>query len=198
MTALLRAGDLRGRPIVTLAGERLAEIKDIIFDRGSGNLLGFTLNNPGFFSRGRGDALPIDRIHGLGDAAVMVANPEVLVPADKIGPKSERASGDVLSDRVLTDAGAELGTVVDVIIDPSAGPPDVVGYEVQAVEGKRRVLIPLPATLSVSGENLIVPAEVTDFLTDDLAALSTAVESLRKRLGEGDGRPTHMSGATGE
>ncbi len=196
VSALLRAGDLPGRPVVTLAGDRLAQIKDVIFDRGSGDLLGFTLNNPGFFSRGRGDALPMAAVHGLGDAAVMVADGEVLVPADTVAPKGERSDSDVLADQVLTEDGKDLGTVTDVIVDPMARPPDVVGYEIETSDG-RRVLVPLPATLSVSGQRLVVPAEVSDFLTDDLAALGPAVEALRKRLGE-RGTATHMSGATGE
>jgi uncharacterized protein YrrD len=196
VSALLRAGDLPGRPLVTLAGDRLAQIKDVIFDRASGDLLGFTLNNPGFFSRGRSDALPMSSVHCLGDAAVMVADADVLVPADSIAPRRERAHSDVLSDQVLTEDGKDLGTVTDVIIDPIAKPPDVVGYEIKTPDG-RSVLVPLPATLAVSGERLIVPTEVTDFLTDDLAALGPAVEALRKRLGE-SGAATHMSGATGE
>lgn len=197
MSTLLRAGELPGRPLVTLAGERIAEIKDVVFDRGSGDLLGFTLNNPGFFSRGRKDALPMGKVHGMGDAAVMIADVEVLIDADAIAPKAERAHGDVLSDRVLTEDGRDLGTVVDVIVDPMARPPDVIGYEIESAEDKRRVLVPLPATLSVSGERLIVPSEVTEFLTDDLATLGPAVEALRKRLGE-PAAPTHVSGATGD
>lgn len=196
MSGLLRAGDLPGRPVVTLAGDRLAQIKDVVFDRASGDLLGFTLNNPGFFSRGRGDALPMGSVHGLGDAAVMVADADVLVPADSMAPSSERSDSDVLADQVLTEDGRDLGRVTDVIVDPLARPPDVVGYEIETPEG-RRVLVPLPATLSVSGARLMVPTEVTDFLTDDLAALGPAVEALRKRLGE-SGAATHMSGATGE
>jgi len=46
MSVLLRAGELSGRPVVTLSGERLAEVKDVIFDRGRSALTGFTLNNP--------------------------------------------------------------------------------------------------------------------------------------------------------
>ncbi|MGQ0631908.1 MAG: PRC-barrel domain-containing protein [Sporichthyaceae bacterium] len=196
-SGLLRAAEVIGRPVVTLAGDRVAEVKDILFDRGSGELVGFTLRNPGFFGGTRKDALPIAAIHGLGDAAVMVAGAEELVPADDLAASHERANGDVLSDRIVTDDGRDLGKVVDVIVDSAARPPDVVGYEVEGEDG-RRVLIPLPATLSVSGQNLVVPAQVTDFLADDLATLSPAVEALRKRLASPGGPPTHISGATGD
>lgn len=186
MSGLIRAGELPGRPVVTLGGEREAEIKDVVFERGEGHIQGFTLNNSGLFSRARKDALPISAVHGIGDAAVMIADAGVLAPVDDVAPKAQRRSGDVLADQVLTDDGKDLGTVVDVIVDLSASPPDVVGYEIEASEhlrgGGRRVLIPLPDTLAVSGEKLVVPAAVTEFVADDLASFAAAVTAFRKRI----------------
>ena len=124
MTAILRAGDLPGSPVVSLAGERLAEIKDVVYDRSSGDLLGFTLNDPGFFSGSRDDGLPIDAVHGIGDAAVVVAGPHVLVGVDSIVTANERRGNNVLADRVLTEEGAEIGEVVDVLLDPSHRPAE--------------------------------------------------------------------------
>lgn len=156
MTGILRAGDMPGRPVVSLAGERLAEIKDVVFNRQSGDLLGFTLNDPGFLSKARHDGLPMDAVHGIGDAAVMVAGPHVLVAVDQIVTQAERRGNDVLADRVLTEEGADLGEVVDVLLDPSHRPPRVVGYEMEAADG-HKVTVPLDDAVAVSGERLIVP-----------------------------------------
>ena len=156
MTGFLRAGDLPGRPVVSLAGERLAEIKDVVFDRKSGELLGFTLNNPGFFKGTRDDGLPMEAVHGIGDAAVVVAGPHVLVAVDSIVTTKERRGNNVLADRVLTEEGAEIGEVKDVLLDPSHRPPRVVGYEVEANDG-HTVTVPLDDAVSVSGERLVVP-----------------------------------------
>jgi uncharacterized protein YrrD len=156
MTALMRAGDLSGSPVVTLGGDRLAEIKDVVFDRESGDLLGFTLNDPGFFAKTRSDSLPIDHVHGIGQAAVMVAGPEVLVAVDQLVSKSERRGNDVLADRVTTEEGADVGEVVDVLLDPTRRPPKVVAYEVESSDG-HTVTIPLEDALAVSGERLVVP-----------------------------------------
>ena len=156
MTAILRAGDMVGRPVVSLAGERLAEIKDVVFDRKSGELLGFTLNDPGFFSGPRDDGIPIEAVHGIGDAAVMVAGPHVLVRVDSIVTANERRGNNVLADQVLTEEGAEIGEVVDVLLDPSHRPPKVVGYEVEAQDG-HTVTVPLDDAVAVSGEKLVVP-----------------------------------------
>jgi uncharacterized protein YrrD len=182
----MRAGDLSGRPVVTLSGDLLAEVKDVVFDRGEGSIAGFTLNNPGLFSRARKDALPWAGVHSVGSDAVMVRAPEVLAPLDTVAPKAERKHGDVLADEVLTESGQAIGTVVDVILQIWPGSAEVVGYEIEAAaelaNAGRRVYIPVPATLSVSGERLVVPTEVMEFVADDLAGFGASVDAFRAKL----------------
>ncbi|MGH3842481.1 MAG: PRC-barrel domain-containing protein [Pseudonocardiaceae bacterium] len=187
---LLRASELIGRPVVALNGELVAEIKDIVFERAGGRIAGFTLRNPGLFSRSRKDSLPWGGVHGVGRDAVMVPDETVLVAANELAPRKEVRKADVLQDRVLTDSGRDLGRVVDVVLHGGTS-LDVVGYEVEASEALgtagRRVLIPLPDTVAVSGEHLIVPAAATEFVAEDLAGFGAAVEAFRSRLREGAG-----------
>lgn len=184
---LLRARELTGRPVVTLGGELVAEIKDIIFDRGGGAIAGFTLRNPGLFSRSRKDALPWDGVHGVGRDAVIVPDESALMRTSELAPRKQARKGDVLGDRVLTDNGRDLGRVVDVVLQVGTV-LEVVGYEVEASAALgtagRRVLIPLPDTGAVSGENLIVPAAATEFVAEDLAGFGAAVDAFRARLRE--------------
>jgi uncharacterized protein YrrD len=185
---LLRARELTGRPVVTLGGELVAEIKDIVFERAGGRIAGFTLRNPGLFSRARKDALPWEGVHGVGRDAVMVPDESVLLATKELASRKEARKGDVLDDRVLTDNGRDLGRVVDVVLQ-SGTELDVVGYEVEAGEALgsagRRVFIPLPDTVAVSGEHLIVPAAATEFVSEDLAGFGAAVDAFRARLREG-------------
>lgn len=185
---LLRARELTGRPVVTLGGELKGEIKDTVFERSGGSIAGFTLRNPGLFSRARKDALPWGGVHGLGRDAVMIPGPDVLVPVGELAPRKQARKADVLRDRVLTDNGRDLGRVVDVVLQGGAG-LEIVGYEVEASEALgtagRRVLIPLPDTVAISGENLIVPAAAADFVSDDLAGFGAAVDEFRDRLRSG-------------
>ena len=185
---LLRASELIGRPVVTLGGELVAEIKDIIFEGTGGRIAGFTLRNPGLFSRSRKDSLPWVGVHGVGRDAVMVSDETVLLAATELAPRKQVRKSDVLEDRVLTDNGRDLGRVVDVVLH-SGTSLEVVGYEVEASEALgtagRRVLIPLPDTVAVSGENLIVPAAATEFVSEDLAGFGAAVDAFRARLREG-------------
>lgn len=185
---LLRTSELVGRPVVTLGGELVAEIKDIIFESTGGRIAGFTLRNPGLFSRSRKDSLPWSEVHGVGRDAVMVSDETELPPAKELAPRKQARKADVLKDRVLTDNGRDLGRVVDVVVHCGTR-LEVVGYEVEASEALgtagRRVLIPLPDTVAVSGENLIVPAAATEFVSDDLAGFGAAVDAFRARLREG-------------
>jgi uncharacterized protein YrrD len=185
---LLRASEVTGRPVVTLSGELVAEIKDVVFERSGGHIAGFTLRNPGLFSRSRKDALPWDGVHGIGRDAVMVPDETVLIPAGELAPRKQARDADVLQDRVLTDNGRDLGRVVDVVLH-SGTSLEVVGYEVEASEALgtagRHVFIPLPDTVAVSGENLIVPAAATEFVSEDLAGFGAAVGAFRARLREG-------------
>lgn len=47
MKELLRGTDLVGLPVVTLGGDDIAEVRDVLFDGDAGQVLGFTLNKRG-------------------------------------------------------------------------------------------------------------------------------------------------------
>ena len=97
---------------------------------------------------------------------------------------------NVLGDAVLTDAGKQLGTVRDLIVEmsPDGAKGTVIGYELDGEPSLQRaegapLLLPLPSTLAVSGEVLMVPADVEEFIRDDLAGFGSAVADFRARLG---------------
>ena len=143
MSLLLRAGGLEGRPVVTLGGERVAEVKDVVFDSARGRLIGFSLRSPGLFSRTRHDTLPWSTVHRLGPDAVMVAGEDAVRDVDSLVGEGVADDRNVLGNQVLTDTGVEIGTVVDVILDvdrvarassgtrsrrPVRSPPAAIGY----------------------------------------------------------------------
>ncbi|MDZ7912897.1 MAG: PRC-barrel domain-containing protein [Rhodococcus sp. (in: high G+C Gram-positive bacteria)] len=202
---LMRSSEIAKRPVVTYAGEDIAQIKDIVYAPDGGAVAGFTLAGRGLFSGPRKEVLPWRSVAALGPDAVMILSEDVLTPADEmfVAPQSEDDSqseiapptnerrGDILGSTVLTDTGTDLGTVVDVIIEVSGrygGHCDVVGYEIKSSDAMKNksatVLIPLPNTLAASGEHLMVPASATNFVRDDLAGFGAAVEAFRAQLTE--------------
>lgn len=192
MSRLMRTSEVTKRPVVTLGGEDVAQIKDVVYSAGGGAVGGFTLAGRGLFSGPSKQALAWASVIALGPDAVMIRDEDVLEPTTTVLDQSAASGGsggDILGSQVLTDSGTDLGTVVDVILqisDTGGGQCDVVGYEVEASEALgtkgTRVFIPLPDTLAASGDHLMVPASATDFIAHDLAGFGAAVLAFRQQL----------------
>jgi uncharacterized protein YrrD len=188
VSILLRGTDLIGLPVVTVdEGEDVAEVKDVVYGTADAGLLGFTLRNRGFLGGPMRQVLPCGDIVAVGRDAVMVPSATVLDEANK---EFTELSGDakgrnVIGTDVLTDAGNRLGEVTDVIVYIDDR-PEVVGYEIGKGplldERNGAVFIPLPETLAVSGEALMVPAAVQEFVTDDLSGFGASVDAFRAHL----------------
>jgi len=181
--ALVRGSDLIGLPVVTLAGDDIAEVRDVLFDPAKGEVIGFTLNKRGKLARRMSESLPRDHVHAIGPNGLMVADETAL--SSQHPQASGEGSGNVLGDRVLTDAGVLIGTVTDAVVDTGSGA--VVGYEIAPADepsGRkgRRSYVPLSDTCAVSGEALIVPAAAVDYVTNDLAGFGEAVDRFRDLL----------------
>ena len=185
---LLRAGEIPGRPVVTVAGDDVAQVRDVLFDSTSGEVVGFTLAKRGLFGGPMKRRLPWTNVVGLGPHAVVVDDEEAFVPKSEFGTSTD--DRDMIGARVVTDDGRALGTVSDLVVEVHEGVADVVGYELSPAEGFRdtseHVLIPLPDTLAASGDNLVVPAGATEYVRDDVAGFGAAVEDFRRSLA-GDG-----------
>ncbi|MCU1456870.1 MAG: PRC-barrel domain protein [Actinomycetia bacterium] len=185
---MARATDLIGLPVVTFAGEDIAEIKDVVYEPAQGGLVGFTLNKRGFFAGRLKLVLAMDAVHALGRDAVMVEDESALVDTREAPEAMTDASSErnVIGAAVITDGGKQLGTVTDVVVSLGTG-AEAVGYElggsaITAEHGRRPLFIPLPEQLAVSGEALMVPAEVEAFVRDDLSGFGAAVADFRARL----------------
>lgn len=197
---LVKGKNMHALPVVSIvAGEVLADVKDLIYSPSAGSLLGVTLNkHGGLFAGPLKQTLWIQAIHALGRDAVMVADETALnapPPAPTRSGDGDNDSGsgrNVIGNQVLTDAGSAIGVVTDLIVEIGMLAADrrvgsVVGYEVtgdatlQGREGKP-LLLPLPYTLAVSGTTLVVPTAVESFIRDDLSGFGAAVSDYRAQL----------------
>src|SRR6185312_9445440 len=138
----------------------------------------------GLLSGGAHTALPWDQVAGFGPAAVMIRSSDALVPIGTylgaVGDDASAGARDVTGSTVLTDTGEALGQVTDILVALVPGAAlqaDVVGYEIAPsaslggdtpAPGGGRVLIPVPDTMAVSAQHLVVPAAARGYLTDDL------------------------------
>lgn len=192
---VVRATEVSGLPVVTIdGGEDVAEIKDVVFDGTNHRLIGFTLNKRGFFSGALRSQLPADAIESIGAHAVMVASEgDLHEPADA----PDELTGDapthsVLQNRVLSADGTDLGEVVGVILTTDDD-PIAVGYEVRSTDST--VFVPISAQMALSDDNLLIPAEATEFIHNDLAGFGASVARFRAPLESAASQTTTPEGA---
>lgn len=187
---LVLASDLHGRPVVAVdSGDDIAEIKDIVYNPTTHELIGFTLNKRGWFRGSLKASLPADEIRAIGPDAVMVdKNTRLIDRSDAPVELTPDADPIVVTDTsVLSASGALLGEIRDVVVDTS-GSPQAVGYELDGDNG--RVFVPISAQLALSEENLILPAAATDFVRADLAGFGAAVAEYRRDLDDASEEPS--------
>jgi sporulation protein YlmC with PRC-barrel domain len=182
MKELLAARSLTTLPVVTLGGDAVAQVKDTVFDAAAGRITGFTLSGRGLLSGPLKQSLPWPAVHALGPHAVMIRDALALQDTSVVVARREAQQGRVLHAKVLTDEGAEVGTVLDVIVEGGTS-GRVVGFRIAAakalVQGSRRhrhrVYVPRGETLAVSGRALVIPADATRYVADDLPAFVARV-----------------------
>lgn len=185
---LIRASDVTGLPVVSIAsGEDVAEIRDVVYDGEAHRLVGFTLNKRGMFAGRLKAALAVGSVAAIGPDAVMIDADEAI---DDGGVRPEGlddlgAARPVIGNRVLSADGSDLGEVVAVILS-TGEEPSAVGYELQPSDRADTSFVPISAQMALSGENLVLPAEATAFVRDDLAGFGAAIASYRSPELESD------------
>jgi uncharacterized protein YrrD len=168
---LVRGRELIGLPVVTMDGDDVAEVRDVVYDPGSaGELVGFTLNKRGFLSGRHPRNLAAVDVTSVGRDAVMIEDETALDADDR-------------SDAIVqgsTDRNV-LGSTVVLL---TGGSPRVEGYVLAAQgddrpSGSRSLFVPLPEQIAVSGDALVVPSAIANFVRDDLAGFGAAIADFR-------------------
>ncbi len=181
MTYIVRAQDLIGLPVVTInSGEDLAEIRDVVYAAAEHRLLGFTLNKRGFFAGRMKDVLPAEAVAAIGGDAIMIADEAAITDSGTRDGLADRdRTTSVIGNRVLTADGTDLGEVSGVII-LGGRDAEAVGYEL-TVDGKSaNVFVPISAEMAISDDNLLLPADATEFVRNDLAGFGAAITAYRE------------------
>lgn len=170
-----------GLVVVSISsGEDVAEVRDVVYDGEAHRLVGFTLNKRGRFAGRLKAVLGAASVAAIGPDAVMIDTEEA------IDDSGDRPSGlddlgsarPVIGNRVLSADGTDLGEVVGVILS-TGDEPSAVGYELQSPNRSDTSFVPISAQMALSGENLVLPAEATEFVRNDLAGFGAAIASYR-------------------
>ena len=181
MTQLMRARDLIGLPVVSVtSGEDIAEIRDVVYDGEHHELIGFTLNKRGFLGGRLRAVLSGKSVDGIGTDAVMVTDDSAVernedAPEALLHPERARA---VIGNRVLSADGTDLGRIVAVILRTGSA-PEAVGYEFAQTSSEETSFFPIAAQVALSGENVVLPKESTEFFKNDLVGFGASIASYR-------------------
>lgn len=131
MNELMAARSLTTRPVVTLGGDAVAHVKDTVCDAAAGSVTGFTLTGRGLLSGSLREGLPWRAVYALGHDAVMIRDRRGLVDAAALTAHRHSLRARLLGAEVVTEAGTEIGTVLDVVVEGGTG-GRVVGFRVAA------------------------------------------------------------------
>jgi uncharacterized protein YrrD len=195
-----KGSDLIGKPVVTFdTGEQIDRIQDLIFDQNSNQLLGFLVDEGGWFSSAR--VLPLQHVQSIGPDAVIVPAKSAVVSASSV-PEINRIleRNNVLKGtKIMTTDGRDLGTMADLYFDERTGV--VEGYEVSgglfADAYSGRSFVPAPQTLKIGEDVAFVPPETADLMEEQVGGIQGALESAGDRLSEtGAALGEKLEGAT--
>jgi uncharacterized protein YrrD len=125
---MIKATDLRGLAVVDLdAAEKLGSVDEVIVDPEARRIAGFTVSSGGGFLTGGGNrmTIPASCVHALGHDAITVrsARDQSL----DVGHLSGLPMlSQIVGHKVVTHSGAAVGSIDDVLIEPSTG--RITGY----------------------------------------------------------------------
>ncbi|MFJ9541288.1 PRC-barrel domain-containing protein [Streptomyces sp. NPDC101225] len=182
MSVYIRAGEIIKKPVVTLAGEDIGQVKDIVFDAPTGSIRCFTLAGRGLLSGPLHRAVLWRNVHALGPQAVMVRDESALEEDDAAARSrpDDPGGANVLGVELTTRGGTRLGTVTDAVVE-TGRTPAVAGYEIETAE-QRQILLPVAGPITVSRDRMLVPDATAEHSAGDLGSFGTAADSLRDRL----------------
>jgi uncharacterized protein YrrD len=179
--------DMIGKPVVAYdTGEKVETVTDLIFDQDENRLLGFLIDEGGWFSNAK--VLPLNQIKAIGLDAVVVAD-ENSIRTSSSFPDIHRVleRNNVLKGtQIMTLDGRDLGTMVDLYFDDQTG--IVEGYEVSgglfADAYSGRSFVPAPQTLKIGEDVAFVPPEIADLMEEQVGGIKAAVQTASEKVQE--------------
>jgi len=179
---MVKGRELIGLPVITLdKGEQIANIQDVIFDPRNSKVLALVTEEKGWFKGAR--IIPFKNIYKIGEDAVTVETSDAELNANDLA-EIEKFSDEeinVIGTTIITESGNNLGVIEDIIIDIESG--YIEGYEISGgvikdlIDG--RVVIPLPDSITIGKDAVIVPDWVENKIKQQGRGLKAAFSELK-------------------
>ncbi|HSM82203.1 MAG TPA: PRC-barrel domain-containing protein, partial [Nodosilinea sp.] len=185
---MFKGRDVIGKAIVSYdAGEKFDVVKDLIFDQESHQLLGFLVQEAGWFRWAQ--VLLLGDVRAIGADAVITSSRGAIANAHRrpdIGPILHHNT-ILKGTRILTVDGRDLGVIVDLYFDETSG--KVEGYEVSgglfADAYSGRSFVPAMDTLKIGRDVAFVPAATAQLMEAQVGGWRGAMHTAGDQLQEG-------------
>lgn len=170
-------------------GTKVADIKELLYDPSQNRVLGFLIDEGGWFSSSK--IIKIEDVMSIGHDAVMIASDEIVKTADELQGKVSRIADEghyLTHNKVVTEDGTDLGRITDILFEDTSG--NVVAFEVsqgvvQDVRGGKKQ-IRLDDIITVGKEAVIVKAftEVAFMEQAEEGGLSGVMHEFQEKAGD--------------
>lgn len=121
-TELKKAKHILGLPIILLdTGEEIFDIKDILFSQKNKRLLGFLIDEGGWFKGAK--IVLLKHVHTIGKDAVIIQNKKVIMSSTQIPDVEEvlEKKYTLFQLKVIDNEGNRVGRVEDVLFNEKTG-----------------------------------------------------------------------------
>jgi len=169
-----------GKPVVAYdCGEEFRTIVDLIFDQEKNLLLGFLVDEGGWFNNAL--VLPLSKVQAIGSDAVIVPSKDTVSAASEFPDIQGILERDNIlkGTKIMTTDGRDLGTMVDLYFDDLTGV--IEGYEVSggifADAYSGRSFVPAPDTLKIGEDIAFVPSETADRMEEQVGGIRGALQT---------------------
>jgi uncharacterized protein YrrD len=179
--------DIIGKPVVAYdSGEKVETIVDLIFDQNDNCLLGFLIDESGWFSNAK--VLPLSLVKAIGLDAVIIDSESAISPSSSYPSiHSILENNNILNGtRIMTTDGRDLGKLIDFYFDETTG--RIEGYETSgglfADAYSGRSFVPAPKTLKIGEDVAFVPAETAVMMEQQVGGLKAAMQTASEKIQE--------------
>ncbi len=182
---MIKGKDILGCPIIAIAsGERIENVQDIVFDHDENEVLGFLVEEGGWFNAAK--IVLFSAVKSIGDDAIMVASVD-----DVVSTKKNKRVKEILDKNInligmtlLTTDGQDLGKIADVYFDELTG--IIEGYEATggffADLTNGRTFIPAPEDIKVGTHAAIVPISAAFAMQEKESRFKKAVGGIAQSV----------------
>jgi uncharacterized protein YrrD len=177
--------DIIGKSIIAYeSGEKVARIIDLIFDQNDNRLLGFLIDESGWFRDAK--VLPLYLVKAIGVDAVIIPSRKEIAPSRNYADiHNILESNNVLNGtRIMTTDGRDLGKLIDFYFDETTG--IIEGYETSgglfADAYSGRSFVPAPKTLKIGRDVAFVPVETVALMEEQVGGLKAAMQNASEKI----------------